>query len=238
MIVRTSEADVFCKCNLCGREIRVPRGEFMLSRESLNLLNCDDCTYKVYQRALEMERHTALLGRRKDAGRLLAAANIPERYHQFDTTKIIRAVADWLSAARNVVLTGESFSGKTLHVCYALAQQIVENGRSVAYFSSLAEFHAAYSSSRNEFARYVSSKDFICIDDLSRYRLTEAMREDVFALVDRAYNGTLKPCLWLVGDMARGELDNFGYGVALRNRLRHAFDSRAIVGGELLPVSV
>lgn len=242
-----STATARLKCDGCGREFSVPfvsmgdKGIDAVFMRGLEAVSCDDCAERMRADERAREREERRRERLARIDELMEAAGIQPRFRRLSAEDAAPEVGEWILQGGNVMLSGESGSGKTTTVCRCL-RRLIADGASVRYyprFSVLAaEFAAMKKSDADDaplrFVRKLNEYDVVAIDEMfDKAAITPMSRELVFVLLDGAYSEELSCRLWLVGNIVKGAIDLFGDGVVLRRRLRESFRCGIIRGGKV-----
>lgn len=242
-----SNATAHLKCDGCGREFSVPfvsLGDKEIDAvfvRGLEAVTCDGCAERMRADERAREREERRRERLARIDELMEAAGIQPRFRRLSAEDAAPEVGEWILQGGNVMLSGESGSGKTTTVCRCL-RRLIADGESVRYyprFSVLAaEFAAMKKSDADDaplrFVRKLNEYDVVAIDEMfDKAAITPMSRELVFVLLDGAYSEELSCRLWLVGNIVKGAIDLFGDGVVLRRRLRESFRCGIIRGGKV-----
>ena len=234
------------KCDGCGMAFCVPFVSFgdeefdAVFLRGLEAVTCDGCAEKAQRDEREREREARRRERLARIDELMEEAGIQPRFRQL-AEDVCPPVGEWIMGGGNILLSGESGSGKTAMVCRCLRRLIADGAKAMYYprFSMIAaEFAAMKKSDADDaprrFIRRLSSFDVVAIDEVfDKAAITPMSKELVFVLLDGAYSGELSCRLWLAGNIVKGAIDLFGEGVVLRRRLRESFRCGIISGGRV-----
>lgn len=221
-------------CPQCGREFEVPEDVVLFLNTNTHIIDllCHDCEEKV-RREREEQEFQALLPR------LIADAGIPAGYltdrntGEKMQTAPVPYVFDWVweNRDRNILLTGNTGTGKSTSACFA-SVKLIEAHKKVRYvklralLSEWREAKTADSRFADEaFFRTISELDLLILDEvIDKAKTTESGQEMMFELLDRIADGELKTKLWMLGNFRQGSIvDLFGDEAPVRRRIEENF---------------
>ena len=120
------------KCDGCGREFSVPfvsMGDKEIDAvfmRGLEAVSCDDCAERMRADERAREREERRRERLARIDELMEAAGIQPRFRRLSAEDAAPEVGEWILQGGNVMLSGESGSGKTTTVCRCLRRLIAD----------------------------------------------------------------------------------------------------------------
>ena len=201
---------------------------------------CDDCE-------LQIQLEADLAAREAQSARLqatfpkrLAESGMPVKYtHDRQTGELLihppkRFAAEyfWRNRRKNLLVSGETGTGKSTGACF-VATKLIQTGSRVRYrqaFELLDEWREAKTSDRsyavaNMLDFYLKGLDLLIIDELpGKARITESGQELLFAILESVYNGCCRTNIWFLGNFYGGSIEDiFSDGGPARRRLAECF---------------
>lgn len=232
-IIERKAYKVVVGCDSCGKKVEIDDfpGLFGLIANGVPYY-CDDCHEK-QKRVLEEREFQEFLPR------LIDTAGIPAGYlADRNTGKKMQSapvpyVFDWVweHRERNILLTGNTGTGKSTSACFA-AVKLIEDRKKVRYvklralLSEWREAKTADSRFADEaFFRTISELDLLILDEvIDKAKTTESGQEMMFELLDRIADGELKTKLWMLGNFRPGSvIELFGDDAPVRRRIEENF---------------
>ena len=220
-------------CSECGKfyEIEDFRGTFYeeIFRNSLEKVRwCPECREKQIAAEARNKSETAealrKLSFRSDPGKSLSAAGLPRGYAfsradgKLLTAPVVRYAAEWLWNHRwgNVLMSGETGSGKSTSAVFVAMKMIEEFNSSVHYYS-LGEVLSLWRTARKSedpeadlkfLRRLLCRHEVVIIDEvIGKARMSESGRELLFDILEAVNNGSSRSRIWLLGNFYRGSIE-------------------------------
>lgn len=169
----------------------------------------------------------------------LQKSGLPELYTHDRTTGELftvppkREMAEFIYRNRqsNLLISGETGTGKSTSACFIAARLLMPGGRIKYYRLSqlLSEWREARRSDAPYAAENLTSRllsyDVLLLDEVAgKAKISESGQELMFELVERICNGESKTRLWMLGNFYTGSIEEiFPDGEPIRRRLSENF---------------
>ena len=246
------------RCNACGKPFNVDMPEdaelFEMARQTYDKMICADCERAAAAKA-EADAAARAAGEwRRKLPELIAAAKIPDGYRLDRATGAelveppVRLVAEWLwrHRAENVLLSGQTGTGKSTSACF-VAVRLIADHRRVAY-CKLRQLLARWCAVKRSEHAYAAEAfwgslgmlDLLIIDEvIGKAKVTDSGKEFLFELLDGAYNLERHTRIWLLGEFYAGSLEEMlaNSDSAIR-RLRESFTLARIADGKISKIEL
>lgn len=232
---------VYCACAICGKEIIAdyPEADAELAEIALGFMEnivCDSCKAAEESERAKEEEHQRKLHWNLVFPERLAMSGIKKRFQNMQAPFVrSAAIVFYDNRDRNLLVAGETGSGKTSSACF-VAQWMMKNcGTKVKYHTRKSIFQAyvnaktaddSYSVERF-YANNIDRIDLLIVDEMvgkKGDRMSPAEQEFFFDLVDGVYSGDHGCKLWLLGNFYAGCIDRlFEDANPLKRRLEECF---------------
>lgn len=224
-------------CVNCGKKFEInPAVLGYIQNNDIPIDYCDDCWEKKKKEQEDREFQNRL-------PEIIAEAEIPRGYitdretGEKMTVPPMKFVFEWIWAnrERNILLTGNTGTGKSTSACFALERLIEETRRAKRYRYAklrklLSEWRDAKTADNTRFAdeaffNRIGELDILVLDEvIDKAKTTESGQEMMFELLDRIADGELKTKLWLLGNFRQGSIIAlFGDEAPVRRRIEENF---------------
>ena len=245
-------------CQRCGRMYEIPdfRGNAFLTAGYESSRRCPECAAaeeaeRLRQKKLEEKR--AAEARRAE---LLKNSELPPHYWQHKVTlaplcdapalpKAFRWL--WDHRRENILLSGETGSGKSTAACAAAYRMIRDDGKRIRYAPLrrlLTDWRAAKTDDDGDaperFLRTLRQLDVLIVDEVvGKAHVTDSGQELLFELLESVNSGTCRAKIWLLGNFYAGSIEEiFSDPEPVRRRLAENFCCALLQGGEARPLEV
>lgn len=226
MVKEIIEDVAILNCPECGKEFSV---EYVVDiaddpiwAESLksmyNAVHCQECCDKRKAELKAEEERKRMEELAETADLRIKNSGIPVNFRNMEDP-YVRHAAVWIYRNResNLLIGGESGTGKTSSVCY-VAKFLLNEGKYVKYYTRrklTAEYINAKCDSNvnggEMFLYRLGGNDLVIIDELVGKKGTGAMtateQELYFALLDGVYSGEFGCKLWICGNFYDGAIN-------------------------------
>ena len=201
--------------------------------------HCDCCIAILQAEAEEKKRQARIAELQCTFPERLKRSGLPELYtHDRETGELFtqppkRKVAEFIYLNRhcNLLISGETGTGKSTSACFIAARLLMPGGKIRYYRLSqlLTEWREARRSDLPYAAENLVSRllnqDVLLLDEVAgKAKISESGQELMFELVERICNGESKTRLWMLGNFYTGSIEEiFPDGEPIRRRLSENF---------------
>jgi DNA replication protein DnaC len=225
-IIRIEDNQVVCVCPICGCEFvygNFSKAEMddpmfgKLWHEILERQYCDECVEIQDNKAKirgKKEREQEFLLRLPE---LIKEDNLPPNYLFEKGDVPCRHVANWIwtNKDRNVLLTGNTGTGKTTSAVACL-YRLLKNYKRRVFYINFTELTVAYRIAKmsdtrkyvnpvSEFMQRMSALNVLCIDEIcGKGKMTELGEELLYKIINGVADGTFRAKVWILGNL-RGQ---------------------------------
>ena len=194
--------------------------------------HCPACTAERRRRELKRRAEARLRELLANLPRLTAESGIPARYALEKPP--VRFVAEWiyLHHDRNLLLSGQTGTGKSTSACF-VAIELIKQDKRIRYTTLrglLNEWRKAKTSEWSDapdvlLYNLCCGLDVLIVDEMvEKARISESGQELLFEMLERVYNGECRARVWLLGNFYTGSLETiFDDAEPVRRRLRETF---------------